>query len=76
MRPHKRSDAELGHSQKIVSGLEAFDQVSNVKPGPERSEGPALQVGPSGHRGAERSEGSAVSRKSSEQWASGISSTV
>ncbi len=54
MRPHKRSDAELGLSQKIAPGLEGFDQISGVKPGPERSEGPALQVGPSGQRGAER----------------------
>jgi hypothetical protein len=34
----------IGHSQKIVPGLEAFYHaprvVSNVKPGPERSEGP------------------------------------
>jgi hypothetical protein len=29
-----------GHSQKIVPGLEAFNHVRNVKPGPERSEGP------------------------------------
>ena len=28
-----------GHSQKIVPGLEAFNHVRNVKPGPERSEG-------------------------------------
>src|SRR5208282_5010205 len=32
--------SEGGHSQKIVPGLEAFNHVRNVKPGPERSEGP------------------------------------
>jgi hypothetical protein len=30
-----------GHSQKIVPGLEAFNHVGSIKPGPERSEGPA-----------------------------------
>src|SRR5208337_3249650 len=33
--------SEGGHSQKIVPGLEALTSGQNVKPGPERSEGPA-----------------------------------
>jgi hypothetical protein len=34
-----------GHSQKIVPGLEAFNHVGNVKPEPERSEGPTSDIG-------------------------------
>jgi len=53
-RPHKGSAASLKHCRsswvltasptevraQIVPGLEAFNHVRNVKPGPERSEGP------------------------------------
>ncbi len=51
VRPHKKSGANwaltkdrarTGRSQKIAPGLEASNQVRDVKPGPERSEGPAL----------------------------------
>ncbi|MGA7641456.1 MAG: hypothetical protein WBW56_04565, partial [Syntrophobacteraceae bacterium] len=35
-----------GHSQTIVPGLEAFNPVGDVKPGPERSEGaPSQRIG-------------------------------
>ncbi len=33
------------HSQKIVPGLGAFNHDRDVKPGPERSEGPAFNMG-------------------------------
>ncbi|MGO9555640.1 MAG: hypothetical protein ACLP2U_11500, partial [Syntrophobacteraceae bacterium] len=34
------------HSQKIVPGLEAFNHIGNVKPGPEQSEGaPSQKIG-------------------------------
>jgi len=53
-RPHKGSAASLKHCRsswvitanpyevraQVVPGLEAFNHVRNVKPGPERSEGP------------------------------------
>ncbi len=51
VRPHKKScpdwaltknRARTGRSQKIAPGLEASNQVRDVKPGPERSEGPAF----------------------------------
>ncbi len=38
--------ARTGHSQKIVPGLEASNQVRDGKPGPERSEGaPSQKIG-------------------------------
>ena len=49
--------ARTGRSQKIVPGLEAFNHVSSVKPGPERSEGPASSIGSMCKREPERSEG-------------------
>ena len=49
--------ARTGRSQKIVPGLEPFNHVSSVKPGPERSEGPASSIGSMCKREPERSEG-------------------
>ncbi len=40
-----RNRARTGHSQKIVPGLEACNHIRNAKPGPERSEGPAFNIG-------------------------------
>ncbi len=51
--------ARTGHSQKIVPGLEASNQVRDVKPGPERSEGPASNQVRDVKPGPERSEGPA-----------------
>ena len=39
--PLTKDRARTGHSQKIVPGLESFNHVGSIKPGPERSEGPA-----------------------------------
>ncbi len=50
------------HSQKIAPGLEASNQVRDVKPGPERSEGPASSIGPMCKREPERSEGAPSQR--------------
>jgi hypothetical protein len=49
---------ELGTHIRIVPGLEAFNHVRDVKPGPERSEGPASKAGRKCEREPERSEGS------------------
>jgi len=51
---------ELGTHKKIVPRLEAFSQVGNVKPGPERSEGPAFDRVRNVQREPERSEGSSL----------------
>jgi hypothetical protein len=53
--------ARTGRSQKIAPGLEAFNQVRDVKPGPERSEGPAFNHARDVKAGPERSEGPASS---------------
>ena len=47
-----------GHSQKVVPGLEAFNHVGSAKPGPERSEGPASDMGWEVQREPDHSEGS------------------
>jgi hypothetical protein len=41
-----KNRARTGHSQKIVPGLEALTNGWSIKPGPERSEGPASAVLP------------------------------
>jgi hypothetical protein len=42
---HKKIVPGLGTHIRIVPGLEAFNHVRDVKPGPERSEGPAFKAG-------------------------------
>jgi hypothetical protein len=66
--------AGTGRSQKIVPGLEAFNHVSSVKPGPERSEGPASSIGPMCKRESERSEGAPSQKIGRELEASSIGS--
>ncbi|MGA7492981.1 MAG: hypothetical protein WBW10_10630, partial [Syntrophobacteraceae bacterium] len=51
-----------GHSQTIVPGLETFNRVRDVKPGPERSEGPASNQVRDVKPGPERSEGAPSQR--------------
>ena len=54
---HSQKDrARTGRSQKIAPGLEASNQVRDVKPGPERSEGPAFNHARDVKPGPEHSE--------------------
>ena len=41
-----KNRARTGHSRKIVPGLEALTNGWSIKPGPERSEGPAFNALP------------------------------
>ena len=54
----QKDRTRTGRSQKIAPGLEASNQVRDVKPGPERSEGPASNTGLYVKREPDRSEGS------------------